>query len=338
MAKYSNIANVSLSVAVWLAHDEYDYNDDPNTLSVTSLIKPIREIVLSRRIQIDDDFEPDPIEVIGQVASSMGTAFHESIERSWRSPKLVETLVLLGTPRSVAKRIVINPTDEMMADNPRIIPVYMEQRASKKVGKYTISGKFDFIKAGRLEDFKSTSTFTYVNKTNDNKFKLQGSLYRWLNPDKITEDFMAIQFIFTDWQAARAKSDPKYPQTRVLEYPIELHSVMKTDRYVKARLKQMDDLATTDQEFLPDCTPEELWQKDPVFKYYKNPATALKGGRSTKNFMTLLEANQLKAKNGGVGVVKTVFGEAKACNYCKACSICEQRDRLIEEGILCITV
>jgi hypothetical protein len=92
----------------------------------------------------------------------------------------------------------------------------------------------------------------------------------------------------------------------------------------------MDDLATVNQDYLPDCTPEELWQKDPVYKYFKNP----QGKRATKNFMSLLEANQLKAKNGGVGIVKTVFGEAKACNYCKAASVCEQRDRLIEEGIL----
>lgn len=330
--KYTNLAGVPLSVAVWLAHDEYDHNPDTNTISVTSLIKPVREIVLANRIIVEDEYEPEPVEIIGQVASSMGTAFHDSIERAWLSEKLMDTLKELGVVKRVREKIVINPSPAEVEAG--CIPVYMEQRAHKKVGKTTVSGKFDFVMGGAVEDFKSTSTFTYVNKTNDDKFKLQGSLYRWLNPDIITEDFMKIQYIFTDWMAVRAKSDPNYPQQRVLEYPIELYSVAQTDKYVKARLKQVHDLADTPDELLPDCTPDELWQRDPVFKYYKNPATAAKGGRSTKNLNTLLEANQLKAKNGGVGVVKTVFGEAKACNYCKAASICGQRDRLIEEGIL----
>jgi len=332
MSRYSNIANVPLSVAVWLAHDEYDHNPDTETISVTSLIKPVREIVLAKRVVASG--EPDPVEIIGMVASSMGTAFHDSIENAWNSVKLKDTLKELGIVKRVRDRIVINPTKEYMEESPSAIPVYMEQRAHKKVGTTTVSGKYDFVMGGRVEDFKSTSTFTYVNKTNDDKFKLQGSLYRWLNPDIITEDFMAIQYIFTDWMALRAKTDEKYPQSRVLEYPIELYSIKQTDNYVKARLKQVKELEDVPDELLPDCTPDELWQKDPVYKYYKNPATAAKGGRSTKNCETLLEANQIKAKNGGVGVVKTVFGEAKACNYCKAASICGQRDRLIEEGIL----
>ena len=329
-AKFTNLANVPLSVAVWLAHDEYDHCDDPLTISVTSLIKPIRQIVLTKRVFTSG--EPDPVEIIGQVASSMGTAFHDSIERAWLSDKLKDTLRDLGIAPGVIKRIVINPDPENLPK--RCIPVYMELRSSKKVGRYTITGKFDFLMCGQLEDFKSTGTYAYVNKSNDSKFRLQGSLYKWLNPKIVTKDDILIQYIFTDWMAVRAKADENYPQQRVLEYPIPLHSVAETDRYVKARLAQVDELEDVADELLPDCTPEELWQNKPIYKYYKNPATAAKGGRSTKNCASLLEANQIKAKNGGVGVVKTVFGEAKACNYCSAASICGQRDRLIEEGIL----
>ncbi len=330
MAKYSNIAGVSLSVAVWLAHDEYDHNDDPFTISVTSLIKPVRQIVLTKRVI--ETGTPEPIEIIGQVASSMGTAFHDSIERAWLSDKLKDTLKEIGIAPRVIKRIVINPDPENLPD--KCIPVYMELRSSRKVGRWTISGKFDFLMAGQLEDFKSTGTYAYVNKSNDAKFRLQGSLYKWLNPVIVTEDDILIQYIFTDWMAVRAKADDKYPSQRVLEYRIPLHSVAETERYVKARLSQIDELEDVADELLPDCTPEELWQNKPIFKYYKNPATAAKGGRSTKNCDSLLEANQLKAKNGGAGIVKTVYGEAKACNYCSAASVCGQRDRLIEEGIL----
>ena len=38
--------------------------------------------------------------------------------------------------------------------------------------------------------------------------------------------------------------------------------------------------------------------------------------------------------DGNVGVVLTVPGEAKACKYCKAFSLCSQKDALIASGDL----
>lgn len=129
------------------------------------------------------------------VQSRIGSAIHDAIERAWTTNH-VEALSLLGYPNKVIERIRINPDPKHVTED--IIPVYLEQRANKQVGKYIISGKFDFVGDGRVEDFKSTSTFTAINNTNDEKYILQGSIYRWLNPQLITKDEMAIQFIFTD--------------------------------------------------------------------------------------------------------------------------------------------
>ena len=46
MRKYLNGTNVPLSVALFLADDNYDY--EPNTISATALIRPIRQIILSK--------------------------------------------------------------------------------------------------------------------------------------------------------------------------------------------------------------------------------------------------------------------------------------------------
>ena len=54
---------------------------------------------------------------------------------------------------------MINPSKPMLEFNPDAIPVYMEQRAYKQVGKYKVSGKFDFVAEGRVQDFKSTGVF-----------------------------------------------------------------------------------------------------------------------------------------------------------------------------------
>ncbi len=46
----TNRGDIPLGLAVWLLHDEYDYINEPNYISVTSLMKPIRHIILPPRV------------------------------------------------------------------------------------------------------------------------------------------------------------------------------------------------------------------------------------------------------------------------------------------------
>src|SRR5574343_669124 len=132
----------------------------------------------------------------------MGSAIHAAIEKAWLTPK--NALKALGVPNKIADNVMINPSKPMLELNPNAIPVYMEQRSYKQVGKYKVSGKFDFVAEGKVQDFKSTSVYTYLNQSNKDKYILQGSIYRWLNQDIITEDVMMIHYIVTDWSKAEA--------------------------------------------------------------------------------------------------------------------------------------
>src|SRR5690606_233543 len=116
-------------------------------------------------------------------------------------------------------------TQELLEKFPDIIPVYLEQRLKRKLGKWTISGKFDFIAEGRVQDFKSTSVWTWQKQVNSNKYPQQGSIYRWLDPKKITEDVMDIHYIFTDWKAIQARTDPNYPSRRFHRQSFNLMSL-----------------------------------------------------------------------------------------------------------------
>lgn len=324
MAQYGNVSAVPLSLAVFLATDTYDHDDDPNTISATSLLKPIRQIVLSARVPQEDAV----VDLIQMVASRMGTAIHDAIERSWTENHNT-ALEALGYPKRVIEKIRINPSKEELTDD--CIPIYLEQRAYKKVGRFLVSGKFDFVGEGRVEDFKTTSTFTAINNTNDEKYIQQGSIYRWLNPDIITKDEMAIQFIFTDWSKAKAMQDPNYPQNRIQQRVFMLKSVNETQVFVERKLAQIEQYWDADENELPRCTDEELWRSEPVFKYYKNPD---KTARSTKNFDNRQDAMLRYIEDGSVGLVKEVPGQVTACKYCPAFSICSQKDELIAAGDL----
>jgi len=76
----TNNTNVPLSMALWLADDDYDYDDDPNVISATTLLKPMKAIVLARQnadlVKTGD--------IVSVAASRIGTAMHDAIERTWR--------------------------------------------------------------------------------------------------------------------------------------------------------------------------------------------------------------------------------------------------------------
>lgn len=323
MRKYTNNTAVPLSMAVFLATDTYDHEDD--TISATSLIKPIRQLVLADRVPQTQAI-PD---VADLVASRMGSAIHDAIEHSWtRNHK--EAMVSLGYPKRVAERVRVNPDPDDLG--PDDIPVYLEQRSYKHFMGFKVSGKFDFVGQGRVEDFKTTSAYTWVSGNNDEKYILQGSIYRWLNPKIITEDTMAIQFVFTDWQARMAKTDPKYPPNRVMHKTFQLLSLPETEAYVRNKLTQYQRYRDAPEEEIPLCSNADLWRDPPKWKYYRDANKT--SGRSTKNFDNAPEAYARLAKDGHTGVVIEQHGQVKACRYCPAFSVCSQKDQLIAAGDL----
>lgn len=323
----TNEFGVSLPVAVWLLHDEYDYVKDPKYLSATTLLKPIKQIVMHKRV----DWANETMDVMDKVKSSMGTAIHDSIERVWRNENARNyALAMLGIPQKAIKAVRINPTPEELAADDTIIPVYLEQRGTKVVDGWTIGGKFDLVIEGMLQDYKSTSTFVWLYGTRDDEHKMQGSVYRFLHDSIITEDFIRINYLFTDWRAGDT-SNPKYPQQPCMHKDIPLLSYVETEQWIRAKLRLIEKYWDAPESEIPDCTDEELWRSETTFKYYADPSKTT--GRSTKNFTGAtahIDARKFMAEKGGKGVIIPVVGEPKRCNYCSVYSVCKQKDRYFQ--------
>lgn len=145
---------------------------------------------------------------------------------------------------------------------------------------------------------------------------------------------MAIQFIFTDWMRAKAKADPSYPQKRTQERKLKLKSIAETDSWVRRKLALIERYWDAEESEIPECSDEDLWRSEPVFRYYKNPEKLT--GRSTKNFETKQEAYNRLAEDGHKGVVIEQPGQVTACKYCSGFAACSQKDRLIAAGDLSI--
>lgn len=323
-AIYANVSEVPLALAVFLATDSYDHNDDPNTISATTLLKPLRQVILPSRIPPGEGL----VNLADMMNNRMGTAIHDGIEKAWMT-NYRKAMQNIGLPDRIIDHVRINPSAEELGTG--IIPIYLEQRLSRQLGKWTITGKFDFIGEGKVQDFKSTSTFTYKKQTGADKYTQQGSIYRWLDPRKIYQDRMDIHYIFTDWKGAMAKTDPSYPPKRFHTQSFELLSLNETEAFIRKKLALIEQYWNAPEEELPPCSDDELWRSEPVFKYYKNPA---KTARSTKNFDTMQDAMLRLSEDGNVGIVKEVPGQVTACRYCPAFAACTQKDQLVAAGDL----
>ena len=326
MFKYTNNHNISLALAVFLMHEDYDHDDRPNSISATGLMRPMRQLVLSKQ----NSTELKTVDISELVASRMGTALHAGCEESWKDTANVSNaLKLLGASDSAVDNVVVNPEFPVPEGH---TPIYVEQRAEKEINGYIVTGKYDLVLDGTLNDYKSTSVWTYIYDSNAENYTKQGSIYKWLNPDKITSDYININYIFTDWSATKARQDPKqYPQLRVLTKKYPLWGNTETGNWIANRLALFARLKDTPESSLPECTDEELWASETMFKYYKNPA---KTDRSTKNFTTMDEALVRKGADGNVGIIKEIPGEVKACRYCPVVGICKQAESMLASGRL----
>lgn len=304
--------NISPTLGLWLLSDDYDSSDDPRTISATALLKPVKAIVLSRRV-----VDKAPVSIDSLIASRMGSAVHTAIENSWlQGSKTYEALSRMGLP---AHRYLINPEGSVPEG---MIPIYLEQRFYRKLNGWTVTGKFDMVFDGQVHDIKTTKAYNIEKKLSHESWKLQGSIYRWLTPEVITDESLLVEAVIVDWNRGSAARSADYPQSAWQRISLPLLTVSNTESYISNKLELLDMYMDSDESEMPRCTDEELWRDAPKYAYYAKGITA---GRSTRNFDTLLEAQTYQVSKGGKGEIEVRKGSPKACDYCPAALICKQR-------------
>ena len=323
---YKNETGIDLALAVWLASSsDYDLVPDPNVISATSLQKPLKSLILERQMVIENE-----VDIAHVVASKIGSSIHYSVEQAWTN-EYKTVLANLGHPQSMIDRIIINPDDRSKYASDAIF-VYLEQRRAKEVDGYLVSGKFDLVLDGELHDIKTGKTYSYTTGNNEGDYKLQGSIYRWLNPDIITGHVVHINYLFLDWSPMRVLADPDYPRHQCVTKAIPLYSIEETEMYIKQRLADLKYYEGKDQDQLPECTMKELWQELPKYALYRDPN---KTARATKLFDLQNDAQIYNAtKCKGKALIIERKGKVKRCHYCNARPVCTQAEQLELQGLL----
>lgn len=193
---------------------------------------------------------------------------------------------------------------------------------------FRISGKMDAIIDGVIRDIKTTGVWKIV-KGDFNDYIKQLSIYKWLLAKNgiETADYGMIDFFFNDWKRADALRGGNYPPIPYQEQRIELWSVEQTEAYIAERLEEF----VFAKSLLPQCTPDELWQRETKYAVYKRNKDGSRQQRAFKLFDVENDAAACALEIGGELELRP--GKAKRCSYCDAAPFCEQYRELLAAGV-----
>lgn len=268
MQQFTNRHNLDLVMAVWLADSNYDHSNTPDFYhqSVTNLGSSIRQIILEHRALSQPPTLDQLPDVLDQLAVRLGQNIHTGIEDAWTKRMVKNLKAMSHLPKDIYKQFSVNRDKK---DKPYTL--LFEQRYSKKLLNFTISGGVDLIvlinEEGTVNDFKSSAVYGYIRNPENIKYQKQLSRYRWLRPDLITEELGKLHYIFKDWKAGDSERLPNYPELPILTKTIELTDVNVVESELVTLLTELEKYKDMDEVALPYCTDEELGIGRPTYKY-----------------------------------------------------------------------
>jgi len=143
---------------------------------------------------------------------------------------------------------------------------------------------------------------------------------------KIPVTGLSIVAIIRDWSAREAKKET-YPQAPIVTIPIQLWSPEEREAFIQARLTAHSSAmfeAETDGA-LPECTPDETWEKSAVWAVKKE------GGVRAKSLHSSKEEAELACSKGYV--IEHRPGERTRCkSYCQVAKFCSQYQTYLKEN------
>ena len=265
------------------------YNKGKAHLSATQLLNSPKIVALTRKFE--DEIEQDASEMVWSI---VGSAIHNFLEQGKDENHIVE------------------------------------QRIHIEHDGWHITGAVDLqeVEADgiHVKDYKFTSVWAAMNEKPE--WENQLNIYAWLveKVKKVPVKSVTIVAMLRDW-SRRDREKEGYPKAPILEIPMKLWTMAEREAYIAKRisLHSACEFAIETDGGLPDCTPEEMWEKPTVWAIKKKGNVRAKSLYESEVFAT--EALEQLGKDYEIEVRQ---GERTRCaNFCPVSQYCQQyRDYL----------
>jgi hypothetical protein len=216
----------------------------------------------------------------------------------------------------------------------------VEERLNIEFEGWKISGAIDLQELEpngtmTISDYKVTGAWAVMNEKDD--WHRQLNIYGWLveKVKKVPVGKLQIIAIIRDWSARDAASKEGYPQSPVATIDIPLWSFEEREAFITKRIYDHGTALfemETDGE-MPDCTPEEMWEKKTSYALKKDGNVRAKSVHETlEDAETALAKSEETAKKNEKFVIEVRQGERTRCrSYCQVSSFCTQYQNYLKE-------
>ena len=259
---------------------EYRYKD--KQYSVTTLLKGVREAILTRRHH--DELESDVADMIWLI---FGSAVHKIAEQS-----------------------VGNANDEK------------EQKLIVEIGEYKLSGIFDLYNPDTktVTDYKTASVWKGIYKDTDD-WRKQLLIYAWML-NQLGRKCNKGQIVALYKDHKKNETNYGYPEhpVQVFEWQFSDQDFIDIEIWLKARFQEIKVAESLRDNELPLCTDDERWyrgEKWAVMEKGRKKATKL--FESESEALKWVRANEIDVK---YEIVKRDGVNAKCMEYCSVRHIC----------------
>lgn len=139
-----------------------------------------------------------------------------------------------------------------------------EQRLEVELDGIVISGQMDVRNDEEITDYKSTSVWTIVyNPKGKMEWIQQLNIYAWLVWKKLGKLIkrLAVNAILRDHRGSKVEEGSNYPKVPFVTIELPVWPIEKTEAYLKERVALFKSCVGLEDDELPPCTTEEMWEK-----------------------------------------------------------------------------
>jgi len=259
---------------------EYEYKD--KQYSVTTILKDVREILLTRRH--NNEIEQDVADMIWLI---FGTAVHKVLEESQEEASEVKE----------------------------------EHFVEEVENGYKLSGQADLynLEQKMVTDYKTCSVWKVIYDDWDD-YKKQLLMYAWAFKKMGFEaDKGQIVAVIKDYSKTKAKTDSNYPQYPVYKkiFNFTEQDFEEIETYIKEKFKQIAENEQTPDDDLPICSEEARWNDGDKYAVKKRG-----NKRALRVYDTLEEAENHLKEDESLELEIRKGEDKKCLEYCSCCEFC----------------
>jgi len=216
----------------------------------------------------------------------------------------------------------------------------VEERLHLEYEGWHISGAIDLQELEpngtmTVSDYKVTGAWAVMNEKDD--WHRQLNIYGWMveKVKKVPVGKLQIIAIIRDWSARDAASKEGYPQSPVATIDIPLWTFEEREAFITKRIYDHGTALfemETDGE-MPDCTPEEMWEKKTSYALKKDGNVRAKSVHETlEEAEKALAKSEETAKKNEKFAIEVRQGERTRCrSYCQVSPFCTQYQNYLKE-------